>query len=133
MHFGEEVSGLVIGELPPGFRQEPGLRPYPEVMLAALLDDLRRPDRDAGILLLAGDLTSEATPAETRGVRARLDDWGTAGTDYLAVRGNHDRPHTGAEYRDCPAVPGNDSHSDCWAAEFGGVSSRWSMISAGYG
>ncbi|WP_280448029.1 metallophosphoesterase [Nocardia cyriacigeorgica] len=119
VHFGEEVSGLVIGNLPPGFRQEPGLPPYPEVMLAALLDDLRRPDRDAGIVLLAGDLTSEATPAETRGVRAQLDDWGTAGTDYLAVRGNHDRPHTGADYRDCPAVPGNDSHFDCWADEFG--------------
>lgn len=119
VHYGEEVSGLVVGDLPPGFRQEPGLPPYPEVMLTALLDDLRRPDRDAGMLLLAGDLTSEATPAETRGVRAHLDAWGTAGTDYLVVRGNHDRPHVGDDYRACPAVPGSGTHFDCWAQEFG--------------
>lgn len=119
VHYGEEVSGLVVGDLPPGFRQEPGLPPYPEVMLTALLDDLRRPDRDAGMLLLAGDLTSEATPAETHGVRAHLDAWGTAGADYLAVRGNHDRPHVGDDYRACPAVPGSGTHFDCWAQEFG--------------
>lgn len=119
VHYGETVSGLVAGGLPPGIRQEPGLPPYPEVMFDAVLGDLRRPDRGAELLLLAGDLTAEATPAQVRTVRARLDHWGIDGQDYLAVRGNHDRPHTGAEYADCPAVPGATDHRDCWSEVFG--------------
>ncbi|MFD0365641.1 phosphohydrolase [Nocardia sp. GCM10030253] len=116
VHYGERVSGLVIGELPPGFRQEAGLPPYPEVMLAALLDDLRRPDRAAERLLIAGDLTNEATAAESRAVRAHLDQWGTLGRDYLVARGNHDRPHLGAAYQSCAAAAAD--HHDCWADEF---------------
>ncbi|WP_330232744.1 metallophosphoesterase [Nocardia sp. NBC_00508] len=116
IHFGEQVSGLLVGELPPGFRQAPGLAPYPEVMLAAVLDDLRRPDRAAERLLLAGDLTAEASEHETRAVRARLDAWGALGRDYLAVRGNHDRPHVGAEYAGCAPAPAG--HHDCWADAF---------------
>jgi hypothetical protein len=118
-HYGETVSGLVAGGLPPGIRQEPGLPPYPEVMFDAVLGDLRRPDRGAELLLLAGDLTAEATPAQVRAVRDRLDGWGIDGRDYLAVRGNHDRPHTGAEYANCPAVPGATDHRDCWSEVFG--------------
>ncbi|MCM6777852.1 metallophosphoesterase [Nocardia sp. CDC159] len=117
VHFGEEVSGLIAAGLPPGVRQEPGLPPYPEVMLAALLDDLRRPDRGADQLLLAGDLTAEATPGQTRGVRGMLDDWGVAGRDWFATRGNHDRPHVGAEYAGCPIVADTDHH-DCWGESF---------------
>ncbi|WP_328409825.1 metallophosphoesterase [Nocardia sp. NBC_00403] len=116
VHYGEQVSGLVIGDLPPGFRQEPDLPPYPEVMLAALLDDLRRPDRDADRLIIAGDLTSEATAVESRAVRARLDRWGTLGRDYLVARGNHDRPHLGADYQSC--TPAAADHHDCWGEEF---------------
>lgn len=119
VHYGETVSGLVAGGLPPGIRQEPGLPPYPEVMFDAVLGDLRRPDRGAELLLLAGDLTAEATPAQVRAVRARLDRWGIDGHDYLAVRGNHDRPHTGADYADCPAVPGATDRRDCWGEVFG--------------
>ncbi|GAB2702180.1 metallophosphoesterase [Nocardia thraciensis] len=117
VHFGEEVSGLIAADLPPGARQEPGLAPYPEVMLAALLDDLRRPDRGADQLILAGDLTSEATADQTRGVRTYLDKWGVSGRDWFAARGNHDRPHTGAEYAGCPAVADADHH-DCWGETF---------------
>ncbi len=116
VHFGETVSGLVAGGLPPGFRALPDLPPYPEVMLAALLDDLRRPDRDAQRLLLAGDLTAEATPDQSRTVRARLDSWGSLGRDYLVVRGNHDRPHTGEEYAGCSPAPAE--HRDCWGEVF---------------
>ncbi|NKY29424.1 phosphohydrolase [Nocardia gamkensis] len=116
VHFGEQVSGLIAGDLPPGFRQGPGLAPYPEVMLAAVLDDLRRPDRGAELLLLAGDLTAEASELDTRTVRARLDGWGALGRDYLAVRGNHDRPHTGDEYAGCAPAPAD--HRDCWADTF---------------
>lgn len=119
VHYGETVSGLVVGDLPPGIRQEPGLPPYPEVMLDALLDDLRRPDRGGTMLLLAGDLSAEGRLAELRAVRSRLDRWGVAGRDYLAVRGNHDRPHTGTDYADCPAVPGAAGHRDCWGEVFG--------------
>lgn len=118
IHYGETVSGLLVGEVPPGFRQEPGLPPYPQVMLDALLDDLRRADRGATTLLIAGDLTAEATPEEMRSVRAQLDRWGNAGSEYLAVRGNHDRPHTGAGYAGCAVVPGT-AHHDCWAEVFG--------------
>ncbi|MEV6428933.1 metallophosphoesterase [Nocardia sp. NPDC051463] len=116
VHYGEQVSGLVIGDLPPGFRQEPDLPPYPEVMLAALLDDVRRPDRNADRLIIAGDLTSEATAAESRAVRAHLDRWGTLGRDYLVARGNHDRPHLGAAYQAC--TPAAADHHDCWADAF---------------
>ncbi|WP_232110672.1 metallophosphoesterase family protein [Nocardia wallacei] len=116
VHFGEEVSGLIAAGLPPGVRQEPGLTPYPEMMLAAVLDDLRRPDRAADHLLIAGDLTSEATPDQTRAVRSRLDAWGVSGRDWFAVRGNHDRPHTGSDYATCP--PTADDHHDCWGETF---------------
>ncbi|MGW4368668.1 metallophosphoesterase [Nocardia takedensis] len=117
VHYGETVSGLVVGDFPPGFTQSPGLPPYPEVMLDALLADLRLPDRGAQRLLLAGDLTAEATPDQTRSVRARLDAWGASGADYLAVRGNHDRPHVGADYAACAPAPAD--HRDCWADVFG--------------
>lgn len=114
VHYGEEVSGLLVAGLPPGFRQD--VPPYPEVMLAAMLDDLRRPDRGAELLLIAGDLTDEASLPDARGVRAQLDDWGTMGSDYLVVRGNHDRPHVGPDYAGCPPAPAD--HHDCFAEAF---------------
>ncbi|WP_227984056.1 metallophosphoesterase [Nocardia spumae] len=116
VHFGEEISGLIAAGLPPGVRQEPGLPPYPEVMLTALIDDLRRSDRGADHLVLAGDLTSEATPDQSRAVRKHLNAWGTAGRDWFAARGNHDRPHTGADYASCPEVAAD--HHDCWGESF---------------
>lgn len=116
VHYGETVSGLVVGDFPPGFRSVPELPPYPEVMLTALLDDLRAPDRGAQRLILAGDLTAEATPAQSRSVRAHLDSWGALGRDYLVVRGNHDRPHTGADYDSC--APATAEHRDCFAEFF---------------
>ncbi|MGY4101267.1 metallophosphoesterase [Nocardia sp. R16R-3T] len=116
VHYGEQVSGLIVDNLPAGFRQEPGLPPYPEVMLAAVLDDLHRPDRAADILLIAGDLTAEAKPEQSRSVRRHLDSWGAQGRDYLAVRGNHDRPHIGSEYQGCIHAPAD--HYDCWAEQF---------------
>ncbi|MQY30036.1 metallophosphoesterase family protein [Nocardia aurantia] len=116
-HIGETVAGLIRQNLPPGVSQEPGLPPYPEVMLDALLDDLRRPDRGVHHLLVAGDLTAEATPDQVATVRSRLDGWGAAGRDWFAVRGNHDRPHTGDDYRACS--PNTDAaHHDCWGDRF---------------
>ncbi|WP_107654429.1 metallophosphoesterase [Nocardia suismassiliense] len=114
VHYGEEVSGLLVANVPPGVRQD--IPPYPEVMLAALLDDLRRPDRGAERLLIAGDLTNEASPKDSRAVRAHLDSWGALGTDYFVVRGNHDRPHIGPAYASCLPAPAD--HHDCWAEAF---------------
>ncbi|MEV6392754.1 phosphohydrolase [Nocardia xishanensis] len=111
VHYGETVSGLVVGAFPPGFRQPAGLPPYPEVMLSALLDDLRA--RSVNHLVVAGDLTSEATQEEARAVRARLDSWGTLGSDYLVSRGNHDRPHV--DYESCTHF---GEHRDCWGDNF---------------
>lgn len=115
VHFGEEISGLIAAGLPPGVSQEPGLPPYPEVMLGALLDDMHRPDRAAECLVLAGDLTAEATPAQVRGIRRMLDSWGTANRDWFACRGNHDRPHTGEDYVTCRPL---GDHYDCWGESF---------------
>src|SRR5207244_1941503 len=92
VHFGEEVSGEIVPALPTGVRQERGLPPYPEVMLDALLTDLREPDRTVDHLVLAGDLTSAGTPGESCSVKRRLDAWGDLGRDLLVCRGNHDRP-----------------------------------------
>ncbi|MFR9749856.1 hypothetical protein ACL02S_02330 [Nocardia sp. 004] len=55
-----------------------------------MLGDLRRPDRGAE-LLLAGDLTAEASENDTGAVSAQLDRWGTFGKECPVVRGNHDR------------------------------------------
>ncbi len=104
IHYGETVSGIVLAGFPPGYQSE---IPYPRFMLDALLADLRAPDRDADLLLIAGDLTNEATADESRNVRAHLDSWGALGTDYLVTRGNHDRPHPG--YPEC---------ADCWGDAF---------------
>ena len=97
VHFGEEVSGLIAGGQPPGFSQDPGLPPYTEAMLDAMLDDLRRSDRGADHLLVAGDVTSEARPSESHSARAKLDSWGGLGRDWFVSRGNHDRPHDGRD------------------------------------
>lgn len=117
VHHGEEVSGLIAGGLPPGFEQEPGLPPYPVVMLDAMLGDLRKPDRDARHLVVAGDLTAEASQADSAAVRTKLDSWGRFGEDYLVCRGNHDRPHAGADHWGKYFVPRQQlRHS-----EFGGL------------
>lgn len=115
IHYGEEISGLITAGLPPGVAQEPGLPPYPEVMFSALLDDMRTPDRNVDHLILAGDMTAEATPAQVRGVRRMLDRWGTQNQDWFVCRGNHDRPHTGDDYASCAPL---SDHHDCWGESF---------------
>ncbi|MCM6775323.1 metallophosphoesterase [Nocardia sp. CDC159] len=117
LHFGEEISGQIVPALPTGVRQERGLPPYPEVMLDALLSDVRQPDRGVDHLILAGDLTNAGTPGESREVRRRLDRWGGLGRDVLVCRGNHDRPRVGAQWRAGPRLPGT-AHHDCWGEHF---------------
>ncbi|WP_216905947.1 metallophosphoesterase family protein [Nocardia noduli] len=117
LHFGEEVSGQIVPAVPTGVRQEPGLAPYPEVMLDALLADVRAPDRDVDHLVLAGDLTNDGTPGQSRELRRRLDDWGEFGRDLLVCRGNHDRPRIGAQWQSGPRLRAT-GHHDCWGAHF---------------
>jgi 3',5'-cyclic-AMP phosphodiesterase len=118
LHMGEGTSGIITGNWPPSFQQDPGLPPYPEVMLEALLADLHKPDRGADVLLVAGDLTSEAEPRDVARVRQLLDGWGTLGKQYFVARGNHDRPHVGADYAGCTVVPSATDHHDCWGDVF---------------
>jgi hypothetical protein len=106
-HVGETTSGIIAGDFPPAFQQDDDLPPYPEVMLTALVDDLRTPDRRADRLLVAGDLTAEAAPEDVDRARQLLDRFGELGTDYLVTRGNHDRPHVHAGGR-----------RDCWGEGF---------------
>lgn len=119
LHMGERTAGIISGDWPPAVQQDPGLPPYPEVMLGALLDDLRQADRGADVLLVAGDLTAEGAPADVARVRQLLDGWGRLGADYFVARGNHDRPHVGAEYAACTPVPYAADHHDCWGDVFG--------------
>ncbi|MGQ4601070.1 metallophosphoesterase [Nocardia sp. R6R-6] len=117
VHFGEEISGQILAALPTGVRQEPGMAPYPAVMLEALLSDVGAPDRNVDHVVLAGDLTSCGTATESRALRGRLDKWGEFGRDLLVCRGNHDRPRVGANWRSGLQVPGT-AHHDCWGPHF---------------
>lgn len=119
LHMGEGASGIITNGWPPAFCQDPGLPPYPEVMLGAMLADLRQPDRGADRLLVAGDLTSGAALAQARRVRQMLDGWGAIERDYFVARGNHDRSMAGESYGSCSVVPGTSPvHYDCWGDVF---------------
>lgn len=45
------------------------------------------------VVLVNGDVTSEARPHELRKARQLLDAYGTLNSDYFVTSGNHDRPH----------------------------------------
>jgi 3',5'-cyclic-AMP phosphodiesterase len=119
LHMGEAESGIIENNWPPFFEQNPGLPPYPVVMLEAMLGDLRRPDRGADRLIVAGDLTSSAELSQATQVRQMLDGWGTLERDYFVSRGNHDRSMVGTAYDTCTAVPDTSpQHYDCWGDVF---------------
>ena len=118
LHFGEGESGIIENNWPPAFEQDPGLPPYPQVMLQAMLGDLRQPDRAADRLLVAGDLTSDGYKSEATGVKQLLDGWGTLEKDYFVTRGNHDRPHNTSDASACSAVPGATGYHDCFVDSF---------------
>lgn len=65
LHLGETVAGLVGGTSIKGLSQQPGLRPYPEVMAEGLVAEATA--RGANYLLAAGDLSSEAAPPTSPG------------------------------------------------------------------
>jgi len=170
-HIGENASGIIAAGWPQPFRQDPGLSPYPEVMLTAMLSELCCPARESGprgrppeiprdaspersatpsqanqgrpdpgtpreadperrppgipsgashpaALIIVGDTTAEAAPRDVARVRELLDGLGQLGTDYMVVRGNHDRPHTGTRYAAGTPVPSAPDHYDCWGDVF---------------
>ena len=77
-HIGETVSGVIAADWPQAFRQDPGLPPYPEVMLTGMLADLRAPAVAPAALIVAGDITAEAAPRDVARARATSRRMGAA-------------------------------------------------------
>ena len=116
LHIGEMTSGLAAGDFPPGFAADPN-NPYWRFMTQAAVAESRQ--RGATLLMLNGDLTSEAEPVEVATCRALLDEFGTYGRDYFVTRGNHDRAHTGATWQGCEPA-GVPEYNDCLRDAFFG-------------
>jgi hypothetical protein len=127
LHLGETVSGLATRQagigIPPGISQLPGKRPYPEIMSAALAREAR--ERGAQLLLAAGDVTAEASPADLRRAREMLDGFGAYNRDYVVARGNHDRAHDNEESESCTTVAGHPHRHDCFRDEFAPQDRTW--------
>lgn len=114
LHMGETTAGLLGGTTITGIQQAPGLPPYPEVMLEALVEDAE--DLGASFLLAAGDITAEAVPVDLSKAGQLLRRFGAYRRDYFVVRGNHDRAHTGASYSTCRV--GQWQGNDCFHDQF---------------
>ena len=115
IHMGETQAGLVGGQPQYiGITQEPGLPPYPEVMLESLVHDVGT--FDPTYLLAAGDISAEAVPTDLSRAGQLLSTFGTYRDDYFVVRGNHDRAHVGAAYTGCRVGQwqGNDCFHDAY-------------------
>ncbi len=114
LHMGETNAGLVGGLPFVGIQQEPGLPPYPEVMLEALVHDASA--LDAQFLLAAGDISAEAVPVDLSKAGQLLTDFGKYKRDFFVTRGNHDRAHAGTAYATCTA--GEWQGNDCFHDHF---------------
>jgi 3',5'-cyclic-AMP phosphodiesterase len=114
LHLGETTAGLVGGLPIPGIQQEPGLPPYPEVMLRSLVRDSSA--LGASYLLAAGDITAEAVPLDLSKAGQLLNKFGEYGSDVFVVRGNHDRAHIGDPYASCRV--GQWQGNDCFHDRF---------------
>lgn len=69
--------------------------PYSYFMLEDELAEIKAVD--PSIVLVNGDLTSEARPHELKKAKEILDGYGREKVDYFLTRGNHDRPHRASE------------------------------------
>jgi hypothetical protein len=123
VHMGETVAGLVktlpvVGGFPPGISQVRGEPPYALVMCEAMVADAR--SRGAHALVVAGDVSAEATPTELRDAARTLGKFGTYHKDWFVARGNHDRVHSGTDYMGCR---GGDH--DCFDDQFFGPGKTW--------
>lgn len=141
LHFGETVSGLILGNdalpgggLPPGFAVDPD-DPYWRFMSQAAVEEARA--RGCTLLLANGDVTAEARPAEVTEARAALDRFGALGgvdhlspgdaSRYFVTRGNHDRFHTGDTYASCVGSDAKDCFGDAFAASYEPGSTHFSV------
>jgi len=127
LHLGETVAGLLTTQagmqVPPGFSQVPGEPPYPEVMGHALVQDARA--RQASYLLAAGDVSSEAIPAQLAAAKSVLDGFGEQDEQWFAARGNHDRSHAGSTYAGCRTDPRGAGLHDCYVDAFSPTEPTW--------
>lgn len=121
LHTGETASGLATSDSPAGFGQAPGLPPYPVVMARAMTRDAAA--RGADVLIVGGDLTAAARPAEVTAAKSLLDRFGThtltgrlISGDYVVARGNHDQPGQGAD--DAARTAGATGYDDCLRAAY---------------
>jgi 3',5'-cyclic AMP phosphodiesterase CpdA len=88
VHFGESECGHLgppLEDIGPFFTSAPGDPPYPELMNAAVIDEMRALDPDA--VVVKGDLTERGTAEQ---FAAFLAAYGTFGDRLSFVRGNHD-------------------------------------------
>lgn len=120
-HIGEDRHGLIVGDFPRAITQAPGLPPFPEVMLAGAIKEIKA--RKIPAMFVNGDTTSEARPAEVRRFRELMDTFGKYRKDWWVTRGNHDRPHTpdadpSAGYENHAVLPGTKDHRDPWGEMF---------------
>ncbi len=92
IHLGERGQGIVLGPLPTAVRPDPGQPDYSRVLFEATLTDLAT-RRDRPFLLANGDITYDNTAEQAELGRRLLDGYGMAGRDWVATRGNHDRPY----------------------------------------
>ena len=103
LHLGEMTSGLAFsdpalpgGGFPPGFAADPQ-NPYWRVMARAAVAESRQ--RGAQLMIMAGDLTSEAQPLYMQEAKDTFDNFGVYRQDYFVARGNHDRAQRGPGQR----------------------------------
>ena len=115
LHMGETTAGLVggIGGIT-GIQQVAGRPPYPDVMLASLVEDASA--LGARFLLAAGDISAEAVPLDLSKAGQILRRFGEYRSAYFVTRGNHDRAHTGDPYANCRA--GQWQGNDCFHDQF---------------
>lgn len=97
VHFGETVCGHLEGvEGFECFEVDEGEAPYPEVMNAAVVDDVVA--LDPSCVVVKGDLTDDGAAED---YSAFLDTWGRVGDRLVHVRGNHDS-YAGRSFADWP-------------------------------
>jgi 3',5'-cyclic AMP phosphodiesterase CpdA len=121
VHIGEMTSGLAVsnsslpgGGFPPGFAADPA-NPYWRVMARAAVAEAK--ERGARLMIMNGDLTSEAKPVFMAEAKATFDAFGPYRDAYWVTRGNHDRAHRGPEWAACrPTAP--EGYTDCLADAF---------------
>ena len=117
VHLGEMTSGLAYStngiDVPPGYAADPR-NPYSHFMARAAAAEAK--DRGAELLLLNGDLTSEAEPENLMLAKQIFDEgFGPYQSAYFVARGNHDRAHRDPS---CSPVDGHPGYTDCLADVF---------------